>query len=293
MVKQEAKLEYSFDNFNLVLAGRFEGLSKQLKKIARFILDNPIDTALDTAAEIAARLEVQPSSLIRFAQALDFEGFSEIQKIFRANLVQQLPGYSANYSDRIEKLKKGAGDVTGKGHPILNVFLAANRDSLTSLEIEVTADILDEAINLIKSADNVYVLGQRRSFPVASYMYYMMRNLDIRAFLLDGVGGHLGEQAKLIGENDVLIVATYPNYADEVISIAHQAAEAGAKVISMTDKLVSPVVKLSDVYFLTDKVTVSGFRTVAGTMCLAQALAIGLGLENGQVVTESLEKTAE
>jgi len=283
MAKTEGRADYSFDEFNIVLAGRFDGLSKQLKKIARFILDNPVDTALDTAAEIANRLEVQPSSLIRFAQALDFEGFSEIQKIFRANLVQQLPGYSANYSDRIQKLKEGASEGAEGAHPILNVFMEANRDALTSLQSEVSVARLDEAINTIKAAKNIYILGQRRSFPVASYLYYMMRNLDIRAFLLDGVGGNLSEQARLIGDGDVLVVATFPNYADEVIGVAQQARDSGAKVIAMTDKLVSPIVKLSDTYFLTDKVTVSGFRTVTGTMCLAQALAIGLGLDSNQI----------
>ena len=283
MAKTEGRADYSFDEFNIVLAGRFDGLSKQLKKIARFILDNPVDTALDTAAEIASRLEVQPSSLIRFAQALDFEGFSEIQKIFRANLVQQLPGYSANYSDRIQKLKEGATEGAEGAHPILNVFLEANRDALTSLQSEVSVARLDEAISTIKAAKNIYILGQRRSYPVASYLYYMMRNLDIRAFLLDGVGGNLSEQARLIGDGDVLVVATFPNYADEVIGVAQQARDAGAKVIAMTDKLVSPIVKLSDTYFLTDKVTVSGFRTVTGTMCLAQALAIGLGLDGDQI----------
>lgn len=283
MAKIETRADYSFDEFNAVLAGRFDGLSKQLKKIARFILDNPVDTALDTAAEIASRLEVQPSSLIRFAQALDFEGFSEIQRIFRSNLVQQLPGYSANYSDRIEKLKEGASENAGGAHPILNVFLEANRDALTSLQSEVSAPRLDEAIATIRAASNIYILGQRRSYPVASYLYYMMRNLDMRAFLLDGVGGNLIEQARLIGEGDVLVVATFPNYADEVISVAQQARESGAKVIAMTDKLVSPIVKISDSYFLTDKVTVSGFRTITGTMCLAQALAIGLGLDSEQI----------
>jgi DNA-binding MurR/RpiR family transcriptional regulator len=286
MPKNEGRTTYSLDEFNLVLAGRFDGLSKQLKKIARFILDNPIDTALDTAAEIATRLEVQPSSLIRFAQALDFEGFSEIQKIFRANLVQQLPGYSANYSDRIKELREGASEGAAETPPIIDVFMEANRDALMSLKSEVSAKQLNTAISTIRSAKNVYLLGQRRSFPVASYLYYMMRNLDVRAFLLDGVGGNLAEQVRLIGEGDVLIVATFPNYADEVIGVAQQARDRGAKVIAMTDKLVSPIVKLSDTYFLTDKVTVSGFRTVTGTMCLAQALAIGLGVDGDQLTRD-------
>lgn len=267
------------DGFNAYLASRFDGLSKQLKKIARFVLDNPIDTALDTAAEIAGKIEVQPSSLIRFAQALGFDGFSEIQRIFRGGLVQQLPGYSANYSHRIEKLKEGTEDTASSDHPVLNVFIDANIDAINALRADATEAKLNEAVGYINKARHVYVVGQRRSYPVAIYLYYMMRNLDVPTYLLDGVGGLLPEQANQIGPEDTVIVVTFPNYSDQVISLAHKAAENGAKVVGLTDRLVSPIVKLSDVYFLSDKVEVSGFRTVAGTMCLAQALMIALGLD--------------
>lgn len=277
MARKGADNSYDVDEFNAFLASRFDGLSKQLKKIARFVLDNPVDTALDTAAEIANRIGVQPSSLIRFAQALGFDGFSEIQRIFRAGLVQQLPGYSANYSDRIEKLKEGADD-TGSDHPVLNVFIDANIDAINALRGDAAVAKLEQAVAHINGARNVYVIGQRRSYPVAIYMYYMMRNLDVPTYLLDGVGGLLPEQGNQIGPEDTVIVVTFPNYSDQVIALAHKAAEAGAKVVSLTDKLVSPIVKISDVYFLSDRVEVSGFRTVAGTMCLAQTLMIALGM---------------
>jgi len=267
------------DGFNAFLASRFDGLSKQLKKIARFVLDNPIDTALDTAAEIAGKIEVQPSSLIRFAQALGFDGFSEIQRIFREGLVQQLPGYSANYSHRIEKLKEGAEDTPTSDHPVLNVFIDANIDAINALRQDATEAKLNEAVSYINGARHVYVVGQRRSYPVAIYLYYMMRNLDVPTYLLDGVGGLLPEQANQIGPEDTVIVVTFPNYSDQVINLAHKAAENGARIVGLTDRLVSPIVKLSDVYFLSDKLEVSGFRTVAGTMCLAQTLMIALGLD--------------
>lgn len=271
----------SFDEFGALLAERFAGLSKQLKKIAQFVLDHPVETAMGTAVEIAARLEVQPSSLIRFAQALDVDGFSEIQKIFRARVVEQLPGYTASYSERIQGLRPRPDEGTAEQPAVLDVFLAANWDSLSELARDYSGDRLEEAIELIRKAHCIYVVGLRRSFPGAAYIYYSLRHMNIRAVLLDGAGGLLLEQARMIETNDVLIAVTFPSYAPEVMEVARLARENGAGVISITDRHVSPVISLSDIHFLTDKVTVSGFRTMASTMCLAQALVIGTGLARG------------
>lgn len=273
----------SYDAFCQMLAKRFDGLSKQLKKIAQFVLDHPVETALDTASEIAGRLEVQPSSLIRFAQALDFDGFSEVQRIFRTRLVEQLPGYSASYSERIKGLKAGASGEGAIKSALLDVFVEANQDALGDLLHESSVNRLDEAISRIHKAKNVFVIGQRRSFPVASYIFYSLRHMDVRAVLLDGVGGLLFEQARMIEDGDVLIAVTFPNYSEEVFAAAREARKIGATVIALTDRLVSPIIQESDIHFLTDKITVSGFRTVTASMCLAQALVIGTGLAHGTV----------
>ena len=52
-------------------------LPKQLQRIARFALDKPDELALGTVAVIAGAADVQPSSVIRFANALGFNGFSD------------------------------------------------------------------------------------------------------------------------------------------------------------------------------------------------------------------------
>jgi len=276
---------FTYETFCSTLASKFDDLSKQLQQIAQFVLDHPIDTALDTAAEIAAKMGVQPSSLIRFAQAVGFDGFSQVQKIFRTHLVQQLPDYSANYSKRFEVLKReqSEGEFT-----VLDIFADANSKALVSLTQDISPEQLDKAFKLIGDAECVYLLGQRRSFPAAAYLYYMMRHIDVRANLLDGVGGLLHEQIRAIGENDVLIAFTFPSYAEEVISITRDVSARGAKIIAITDRLASQVVSVSDAHFFVDKYTVGGFRTVSGTFCLVQALAIGLGMSGGQVDQKDL-----
>ncbi|ULJ75571.1 MurR/RpiR family transcriptional regulator [Rhizobium gallicum] len=56
---------------------------KRLAQVARHVLDNPDGVALGSIASIATAAQVTPSTLIRFAQFLGYDGFSTLQAIFR------------------------------------------------------------------------------------------------------------------------------------------------------------------------------------------------------------------
>src|SRR5271154_6054871 len=81
-------------------------LPKRLKQTAAFALQNPDEIALGTASGVARRAEVQASTLVRFAQALGFAGFTELQGVFRTHLRTRWP----DYSERLKALHEGARD---------------------------------------------------------------------------------------------------------------------------------------------------------------------------------------
>ena len=58
------------EEFRARLLEDYDGLSKRLKQIARYVLDEPNELALETLAVIAKRCGVQPSAIVRFAQVL-------------------------------------------------------------------------------------------------------------------------------------------------------------------------------------------------------------------------------
>ncbi|MBL4588632.1 MAG: MurR/RpiR family transcriptional regulator [Alphaproteobacteria bacterium] len=277
MAKKKNLKAQTYNELCDLLSDRFDRLSNQLKKISQFVLENPNDTALKTTANLAQQIGVQPSSLIRFAQALDYDGFSEVQAIFKERLVKQLPGASENYSERIQGLRKEQSGENKQSLNFLDKFIDINCSALEHLGKDISPNDLEKAIELIKAAESVYILGQRRSFPAAAYMYYGMSQLSIRSYLIDSVGGLLKEQISQLGKNDVLIAITFPKYSENSLSAIRIARERGATIISITDSPISPVVLESDICFYTDVATISGFRSFSATMCLAQTLVINLG----------------
>ncbi|WP_376780846.1 MurR/RpiR family transcriptional regulator, partial [Mixta calida] len=101
---------------------RYDTLSKRLKQVARYILDNSNSIAFDTVASIAQQADVPPSTLIRFSNAFGFSGFNEMKQVFRQHLMEE----TVNYTERARLFRQTATDETAASpeNPaeILNVF---------------------------------------------------------------------------------------------------------------------------------------------------------------------------
>lgn len=268
-----------FDAFCKLLSVKLDSLSPQHQKIARFMMENPHETALETASGIADQLNVQPSSLIRLARILGYSGISDIQKIFKEHTRTQLCNITVTYTDciRSPKAKQNNRHISAKG--VLDQFIYANIASLRHLQRNINAQKFSRAIRILEQAKRTYILGTRCSYPAASYMFDAFARLRQPAYLLDGVGGFLNQQAENIQKNDALMVFAFPPYTEETFEATKLAKERGAKIVSVTDSPIAPVMEFSDYNFNCDKTLVNGSRTITGSLCIAQAISVKLGVD--------------
>ena len=95
----------------------------------------------------------------------------------------------------------------------------AYSQALQQLAMQVNPEQLNKAVKLLSEAENIYVIGLRRSFSVASYLVYALRHLERRAFLIDGLGGMFTEQLSLVNPKDVVIAISYSPYAREAVEV--------------------------------------------------------------------------
>lgn len=256
---------------------RYESLSKRLKQIARYILDEPNDIALETLAVIASRCDVQPSTIVRFAKSFGFEGASQMQRLFRDGLLSN--NMALGYSERVRQLNETTSKATAKPADLLAEFVEGNILALQNLLQTVSRAEIRAAVDMIAKAHTVHVVGFRRSFPVASYLVYSLLQAGKRAVFVDGIAGLAMAQVQAIGPQDLLIAVSYHPYAGETVTIVEAARENGAKVLAISDSLVSPVAKPADLVLQTRESEVRKFRSLSASMCLAQALAINFAFE--------------
>lgn len=264
----------TFDELKEAIAQAYPTLSPQLQRLARFALDKPHDLALGTVAAIAQANEVQPSSMIRFANALGFSGFSQMQQVFQGHLVER----STPYRERIAQMRRGgrSSDATGD---VLHGFVGDAVNELHQLDDNVPAATLKAGGRALANAAQIHVLAQRRAFPVACYLAYALNQLELRSHLLDGLGGMLSEFAHGIRPGDVLLVASFRNYSPAVVEMARACRERGITVVAITDSPLSPLKPAADVCFVLGDDSTQPFRSLVGPMCLAQALVVSTGHE--------------
>lgn len=257
------------------ILNEYEGLSKRLQQIARFALDHPNDMALETIAVIANRADVQPSAVVRFAKAFGYSGFSDMQRVYQARLAEHAP----SYSERIRLFRESHGNVSQPTTlDVLNEFSAVNIISLEHLQAGMDAEKLEQAVELLAGARDIHVVAQRRSFPVAAYLAYALSHIDRYAHLMDGVGGMLMEQMRALSRDDALIAVSFHPYAPETAEVVAKAAENDVPSIVITDSPLSPIASHATICFEVHDAELHTFRSLTASMCLAQAIAMGLGL---------------
>lgn len=268
------------DELRAAILDRYEGLSKRLQQIARYVLDEPNEVALETLAVLADRSGVQPSAIVRFAKTFGFDGASQMQRLFRDGLLSG--NVALGYSERVRQFSQ-AVESKPRGGPaeILSEFVEGTTLALHNLEQTVSDKDLTAVVKLISAAETIYVVGFRRAFPVASYLAYSLQQAAKRVIFVDGVAALHRQQIRSITSRDLLIAVSFQPYAEETVQVVEGASERKAKIVAISDSLVSPVAKPADHVLQVRESEVRKFRSLAATICLAQALVIAFAFQQG------------
>ncbi|UAL12366.1 MurR/RpiR family transcriptional regulator [Caulobacter segnis] len=259
---------------------RYDSLSKRLQQIARYVLDEPNEMALETLAVISERCGVQPSAIVRFAKTFGYPGASQMQRLFRDGLLSGHAGLG--YGERVRHFNEAVARKSDGGADVLSEFVEGNTLALQNLTQTVSEADMKDAVALIDRAETVYVVGFRRSFPVASYLAYSLQQVNKRTLFIDGVAGLTKQQVQTIGPRDLLIAVSYHPYAEETVQAVDMATQRGARILSISDSLVSPIAKPAELVLHVRESEVRTFRSLAASICLAQALVIGFAFESSK-----------
>ena len=274
MSAPEGELPQTVDALHILIAEQQQQLSARLKLVAAHLVEHPQQVAFSTLAEIAKQAGVHASTLVRFANHFGFGGFSELQKLYKNQILEN----PSNYRERISQLKLTQGDSADASPAnLLHEFIDGNQLALSLLEQQVKPELLDAAVETLNSAKEVFICGIRRVYPVATYLNYTLSQMDVRCSLIDGQGGMQAEQAKWMNKNSALIAITFNPYGKTPREAVEFAKQQGSKIILVTDSELCPLAPLADHLFIVREAEVRAFRSLNSTFCLVQTLCVALG----------------
>lgn len=261
-----------FDALRDLLITRKDDLPKRLAQVAVFTMANPDDIAFGTAASIAERAQVQPSTLVRFAQALGFQGFSDLQSIFRERLRDRVP----SYDERLKALRSQSPAAVKAG-ALFDGFADAAERSIRLLRLRLRPELIEQAVALLAPAETIYLIGQRRSYPITTYLNYTFGKLGIKNVLIGSASGNDVETLSFAKPADAAIAVSFTPYASATVDFTKRIAECGCPVVVITDSPFSPLLPHNGVWFEVVEQDFEGFRPLSATLALVMALAVAVG----------------
>ena len=260
-----------FDSLRATILERKGELPKRLTQVAAYALDHPDEIAFGTAASIALSADVQPSTLVRFAQHFGFEGFSGLQLLFRARLRER----TSSYEERLRTLEhNGAAPI--ESTTIFNGFISAAHRSVDAVAAAVEPEAFERAVTLLAKAETIYLIAKRRSYPISSYMAYAFGKLRVKCQLVGTSAGIDDDILAMATARDAAFAISFSPYASESAMQARMLASRGIPVVSLTDSAFSPLAECSKEWFEVVEADHAGFRSLSASMALAMALTVSI-----------------
>lgn len=251
------------------IAKSYPELSPQLRVIAEFSVANLDTMAVETAQTLARRMDVPPSSLVRFAQALGYRGFNEMKQDFREHLMYRL-GEARERETIREQTATGAIAV-------VDALISEARRDLDRFAKELDRKQFDRAVLELAAAERIAIFAQQASYALGVLFQSTLLALRRCSDLIDDRAGTALQQIELLRPDTTLLALTFPPYQPTVVRAAKLHAEAGGTVVGITDTLLSPLAKAARITVEVPQRTPTTAQPIAGMVCIVQALAIAIG----------------
>ncbi len=242
-------------------------MSKGQKAIAAYLLNSYDKAAHMTAVKLGETVNVSESTVVRFAYMLGYDGYPKLQKGLQEMLRNKLTS--------VQRAEIVSGLETST---VLKSTLKADMDNIRLTIEEADSEIFEEVVDSILKARSIYILGLRSALPLVQFMgYYFNFIFDNVKVVTSGVND-IFEQLVHAGPQDVLIAISFPRYARRTVEAIAFSKDKGAKIIAITDSLLSPLAIYADHTLLARSDMASFADSLVAPLSLINALVIAVGI---------------
>jgi len=254
-------------------------LSKSHRRIAECIVSHYDKAAFMTASRLGEYVGVSESTVVRFAAALGYDGYPQLQKA-----LQELIRHRLTATQRLEM----TGDM---GHAqVLNKVLKTDIQNIRSTLDELDLATFDSVIESMLQARNIYVLGLRASAPLAEFLGHYLNFIFPNVHTVTSGVSDVFEQVARISDEDVLLGISFPRYTSHTVKAMKFARSRGATLIAITDGPLSPLHTEANYCLMAKSDMASFVDSMAAPLSLINALIVALSQRRRTQVSEYFQK---
>ena len=257
-------------------------LSKSHRRIAEYILQHYDKAVFMTAAKLGEMVNVSESTVVRFAVALGYEGYPELQQA-----LQELVRHRLTATQRFEM----SSDISQE--EVLSTVLKADMQNIRSTIDGIDNAAFLRAVQVISGARRIYILGLRSAAPLAQFAGYYLHYIfdDVRVVAAGSTD--VFEAISRIEASDVLLGISLPRFSSRTIEAMSFARSRHAQVIGLTDGPMSPLHEVADICLSMRTDMASFVDSMAAPMSVINALIVALGIQNREALNARFKQLEE
>ena len=257
-------------------------LSKSHRRIAEYILQHYDKAVFMTAAKLGEMVNVSESTVIRFAVALGYEGYPELQQA-----LQELVRHRLTATQRFEM----SSDISQE--EVLSTVLKADMQNIRSTIDGIDNAAFLRAVQVISGARRIYILGLRSAAPLAQFAGYYLHYISDDVRVVAAGSTDVFEAISRIEASDVLLGISFPRYSSRTIEAMSFARSRHAQVIGLTDGPMSPLHEVADICLSMRTDMASFVDSMAAPMSVINALIVALGIQNREALNARFKQLEE
>lgn len=257
----------------------YEHLSRSYRRVADYILSDYRTAAFMTAATLASTVDVDTTTVVRFAQRLGYPGYPELIDDIQQQVKMELSqGYMAPPEE--DTLQAVAQRMVAQDRTNLEKALAHN--NLAALET-----ILD----FLRAAPHIIVIGESFAAPVAEAFAGMLRDAGLPAVYASGDVYDRARALAHLVRKDVVVGITPVEGPSGVARAISFAREEGAITLACTPSLSSQAARAAEHLLYAPGETPGTLPSLTGAFSLCMALAQALAGAQPEALAKRTEET--
>jgi DNA-binding MurR/RpiR family transcriptional regulator len=249
---------------------RFDDFSRSQKDVGQYIVDHLDEAAFHTAEELARRANTSSSTVVRFAQALGFEGFPELQAAARDEYRRAREGANG------AKSEPAAPPLFPIDQTEFEAALAADHTNVEDTARKVDRDEVSASVDLISRAERIVLCGTDQMAFFASYLRHLLMLLDLRAEVVASPSQEGLAKLGRVDDTTVLVGFSAGRPHPLVVRAMKLARNRRAATIAIADATLSEVAKLADHRLYYSSNSPAYVRSHSALLGVVQALAYGV-----------------
>jgi DNA-binding MurR/RpiR family transcriptional regulator len=260
------------------ITARFDEFSRSQKDVAQYIVDHLDEAAFQTAEELARRASTSSSTVVRFSQALGFEGFPELQQAAREEYRRRVGGIGAGASAQAV----AATPLFSLDQTEYETALATDHVNVEETARKLSRRDMEAAVEAISAAERVLIAGTDQMAFFASYLRHLLMLLDIRAEVVASPSQEALGRLSRIDELTLVIGLSAGRPHPLIARTMKLARHRRAPTLAITDATLSEVARLARIRLYYSSNSPAYVRSHVALLSLIQGLAYGVYARDAQ-----------